>query len=126
MLNKIRSNYILKLIFENLKKRIELKIIRYNKRMSNKLHMTIKDFENFKLLKEFNQEYNLNIKDIETEIINLENKKFGNGIFKYFTKIEFSGLKELNLSGNKLLDIKNLEGVILKELKNINLSYNLI
>ena len=51
MLNKIKSKYILNLIIGKLKKRIELKLVKYNKILINKLNITKEDFENFKSLK---------------------------------------------------------------------------
>ena len=61
MLNDIKSNFILKIIFEYIKRKQKLKIIKYNNRILNKLNITSKDFEiyslNNKLLKEFNNKY---------------------------------------------------------------------
>ena len=67
MLNNIKSKYILNLILENLKKRIELKLVKYNKILINKLNIKKEDLEKFKLLKEMNQKFNLDIKDIEID-----------------------------------------------------------
>ena len=43
-LKKIRSKYILKQIFDNLKENKLLEIIRYNKNIQNKLNKKLKDF----------------------------------------------------------------------------------
>ena len=74
MLEKISSPIRLKQICENLKKRIKLKIFRYNKEMQGKLNITTKDFEIFFLLREINQKLNLNIKDIDDRVLNLSEK----------------------------------------------------
>ena len=50
MLNKIRSIKILNTIFGALKKRIELKLLKYNKKIKNKLNITKEEFEQFILL----------------------------------------------------------------------------
>ena len=42
---KIRSKYILKQIFDNLKENKLLEIIRYNKYIQNKLNKSVKDFD---------------------------------------------------------------------------------
>ena len=54
MLNNIKSKKILFIILGALKKRIELKLFKYNKKMINKLIITKEDFEQFILLKEMN------------------------------------------------------------------------
>ena len=45
MLNGIKNKYILQQIFQNMKSYKYLDIIRYNKKIQNKLDLTIKDFE---------------------------------------------------------------------------------
>ena len=51
MLNNVKSIKILKLIVGSLKKRIELKLLKYNKKMINKLNITKEDFAQFLLIK---------------------------------------------------------------------------
>ena len=46
MLNKIKSKYILNLVVGKLKKRIELKLVKYNKILINKLNIKKEDLEN--------------------------------------------------------------------------------
>ena len=82
MLNNIKSKYILNIILENLKKRIELKLVKYNKILINKLNIKKEDFENFKFLKEMNQKFNLDVKDIDIKELNLGNKFLGNEILE--------------------------------------------
>ena len=126
MLNNIKSKYILNLVVGKLKKRIELKLVKYNKILINKLNIKKEDFENFKLLKEMNQKFNLDIKDIDIKELNLRNRDSGNEILDYLKRIEFKELKELDLSGNKISDINILEKVYFKELKILDLRYNKI
>ena len=58
---KIKSKYILKQIFDNLKENKKLEIIRYNKKIRKNLNKNIKDY-----IKEYSK--------IEIEIIPIENK----------------------------------------------------
>ena len=58
MLNKIRSVKVLNIIVGTLKKRIGLKLFKYNKKMMNKLNIEKEDFEHFTLLKEMNLKFN--------------------------------------------------------------------
>ena len=46
MLNKIRSKYILNIIFENVKKKKMLNIFKFNKNMQEKLCLKKGDFSN--------------------------------------------------------------------------------
>ena len=79
-----------------------------------------------KILKAFNQKYNLNIGDTNTIKLNLNWKKIGNEGLKHLCKIEFKELKELNLCGNYISDIKVLENVKFENLEILNLSLNKI
>ena len=85
MLDKIKSLKILNIIFRNLRKRTKLKIIKYNKKIQDKLNIDMKDFKDLKLLKDLNQKFNLNIEDTEVTKINLSCKSIGknNEIIKY-------------------------------------------
>ena len=60
MLNKIRSKLILNIIFEKLKTRVKLKILKYNKQLLSRLNISQKDFEDFNILKEFNEKFKFN------------------------------------------------------------------
>ena len=75
MLRKIRSKYVLNIIFGKLKKRKELNLTKYNKKIIDKLNIKKNDFEDFIFLMEFNKKYNLKIKDIEIFGLNLNEKK---------------------------------------------------
>ena len=67
MLNNIKSIKILNIILGLLKKRLKLKLLKYNKKMRNKLNIAKEDYEQFILLKEMNLKFNLNIKDIDNK-----------------------------------------------------------
>ena len=92
MLNKIRSKKIMKIIFGNLKIRTKLNIIKYNKQIMNKLDISKIDFMDFNILKEFNQKFNLDIKDIDIKYFNINDTNFGNEILKNLKKLKFNEL----------------------------------
>ena len=124
MLNKIRSKFLLQVIFKNLKNRLLLNIVKYNKKLSNNLNIEQKDFKNYKYLKEMNDIFGTKIKDIESENLKLKRKEINNYSLELITKIEFNNLKELNLSENEISDITVLEKVNFKKLEILNLNYN--
>ena len=47
LLDNIKSNHLLKEIFGNIRKATLYNLIRYNKRLQNKLNITKKDYEDF-------------------------------------------------------------------------------
>ena len=91
-----------------------------------KLNINEEDFEIYKALKEFNNKYKTNIKDIDTKELNLSKRYIGDERLKDLVKIKFNELKVLNLSGNKISDINILKKVDYKELKELDLRYNKI
>ena len=97
MLKDIKSKLILKKIFGNLQKLKELKIIKYNKKLSTKLNITIKDFEE-PLIKRLNRNYNLDIKNTDIKELILTDKSSINKILEYICKIEFKNLDYLNIN----------------------------
>ena len=123
MFNNLKSKKVLNDIFGILKKRKKLKILNHNKRLMNQLNIKLQDFQNYKLLKELNQKFHLEIKDINIKTFNLPNKFLGNDILEYF-RIEFKELKEINLRMNKINNIKTLENVNFEKLEFLNLSTN--
>ena len=78
MLQKIRCKYLLEIIFDNMKKRKRMKILKYNKNILSKINITKEDFKAYELLKEFNQKYNLEIEDNDVEALNLCDKNIDN------------------------------------------------
>ena len=61
MFDNVKSKYILKEIFEKMKNKRKLNIIKYNKRIKFKSNINKKDFEIYISLREFNDKYNTNI-----------------------------------------------------------------
>ena len=126
MLNTIRSKIIINLIFSNLKKRIKLKILKYNRNILYKSNSSKKDFEDFIILKDFNQKFNLNIRDIDIDILDLPNMDLNNEIFEYLKILRFNDLLALYLEGNNITDIKELEKVKYEKLEDLWLNNNKI
>ena len=75
MFTKIKSKLILSYIFDNLRKRVKLKIVKHNKLLTEKLNIKVKDYLQYYNLKEFNKIYKLNIEDIDVDELELNNKK---------------------------------------------------
>ena len=94
MLTKINSEYILNIVFDNLKKKMKLKILKYNKNMLKLMNLGKKDFNDF-LLKEINEELNTKIEDIEIKSLILRNKNLGNLKLICLNKLESKDLKEI-------------------------------
>ena len=117
MLEKVKSKYILKEIFENIRNKRKLNIIKYNKGINIKLEMNKEDFQIYIILKEFNNKYNTNIEDIDIKELYLNGKKIGNEGLKDLVKIKFKELKKLSLNRNIISNINILEKVNFKELK---------
>ena len=126
MLDNVKSKYIVKEIFKNIKNKRKLNIIKYTERIQIKLTINKEDFEIYLNLKDFNNKYYINIRDIDLKEVNLSHKHIGNEGLKDLFKINFNKLEVLDLSGNKIPDINVLEKVNFKELKKLNLSSNKI
>ena len=124
MLDNVKSKYIVKEIFENIKNKRKLNIIKYNKRIMIKSDINKKDFEIYITLKEFNNKYNINIEDIDIKELNLSNRYVGNEDLKDLVKINFNKLEELDLRFNNISDINILEKVNFKKLKKLYLNKN--
>jgi len=71
MLDNVKNKYILKKIFEKIKNKRKLKIIKYNRRIKVKLNINQEDFEIYITLKKFNNKYKVNIEDIDIKELNL-------------------------------------------------------
>ena len=48
MLNKIRNKYLLKTIFDNLLELKQFQLIKYNKKIQNKIEISLQDYQLFK------------------------------------------------------------------------------
>ena len=114
---------------------INNKLIGIHKEGNNKgtfLNYPIKEFiqllniknNNDILLQEFNNKYDLNIKNTIINKLNLSWKELGNEGLNYLCKIEFKELKKLNLYWNKISDIKVLENVKFDKLEILILTSN--
>ena len=61
IIDNIKSRYILSKIYENMTKKKKLEIVKYNKRMQNRLNLDVKDY------KQYHQQYfhiNQNLKPL--------------------------------------------------------------
>ena len=126
MLNNISSKLNLQRIFANILNRRKLKILKYNKQLSNKLNITLEDFQNYHFLNEFDKNYNINIKEIDVTDLQLFLKNLGNKGLNDLSKIKFKELIELNLNKNNISDIKVLEKVEFNKLEKLYLNQNKI
>jgi V8-like Glu-specific endopeptidase len=89
----------------------------------------LENYENYndrKILNEFNIKYNLNIKDNNIEILNLNDCYLGNEGLKDFCKIECNNLKALGLINNNISDINVFENVNFVKLEDLGLGNNKI
>lgn len=102
MLDNIKSKLLLNKLFQLLESKIKLKIVRYNKKLQDKLNLTKDDFIYFKLIKDFNDKYNSHIKDVDILELNLDNLDIKNSGLSHLSKIKFNKLKELVLSNNNI------------------------
>ena len=64
ILQNIKSNYFLERIYDNILKKKSLDIVKYNKRLQNRINLSIKDYK----------EYSEKFTPIEIEIIPFNNK----------------------------------------------------
>ena len=113
ILNNIKSNYILGRIFKILHRRISLKIMKYNKKIMNKLNINLNDYESFS--------------EIEIKIIPAENKygkiiNINNGKEKSYYHIYFNNSKsEINkYDFNKEDQVENIKIIIEYPVKSLN------
>ena len=125
MFNNIKSNLILKKVFNHLKKKTKYSLLKRNKYLLNKLNIQSKDFEEYKSLKVLNEKYNLRIVDTDVENLNLAHLStdFDNEGLKYLSELEFNKLLLLNLSENKITDLEPLLNMKLENLEILILSY---
>ena len=151
MLNKIKSKYILNTIFENVKKKKKLDILKFNKKMQENLSINKEDFLEFIYVKILKEKYKLNLNDdVDTKELNLSGHPYIYIVLLFLKFIQFKKLKEINLSSNlisepnvleflkteklEILDLRNnriknigvFEKLNFKELKNLDLCTNYI
>ena len=89
------------------------------------LSYPIKEFIKYEtFLKDFNKKYNLNIRDTMIDKLDLSLKNLGNELLEDLCEIEFLDLKELDLCGNDISDIRILEKAKFKKLEIIFLGNN--
>ena len=116
MFNNVRSNNILKKIFQNIRKKAKLNILKYNKKILERLTITKEDFESCEELKKFNQKYKLDIKHFETEILALNHRNIDNEGLECMSKIKFNELRELYFYWSQISDINALNKMRLEKL----------
>jgi len=136
MLEDIKSKFILDTIFNNISNKLKLKIIKHNKNLLHKLNITIEDFKIYETLKKFNEDFNLDIKDIDIEELDLSHKRIGKKEsdlnnnktkdIQILERIKLKNLKILRICWNYISDIKVFENVNLNKLELLNLNYNYI
>ena len=126
MLQRLKSKYILEIIFCYIKNRKKLNIIKYIKNILFRLNLKEKDFKVYLTLKEFNEKYHSNIKDIDIKELNLSDLNLRNEGLELLSEIEFKELIILDLSKNKISDINILQKFNLEKLEKLNLNFNQI
>ena len=104
MLKNIKASLIIKTIFDYLQRKLRFHIIKYNNELKKAINIELKDYKEYKSLKEFKKKYFLNQED-DANSLTLDLKFHGieNKGLKYFNIIEFHYLKELNLSKNNII-----------------------
>ena len=125
MLENIKSKYILEIIFKNVHNRIKLKTIKYNTKILNILNITKEDFEVYNKLEEFYNIFDIYIEDIDIKELELVNTNMSNKELTYLNMIEFKDLEVLDLSKNKISNIKILKTLNLEYLKILDLHKNI-
>ena len=124
MLKNVRSKLILMIIFNNIKFRRKLIMVKHNKILLIKLNITNEDFKLIEELKLFNKKYKTNIEDINTNELNLSDKEINNEELENLNIYKFKKFKILDLTLNQISNIKPLKNFKLENLKKLNLHYN--
>ena len=124
MLDNIKSSYILNILFKYIHNKKKLNLIKYNKKLLNRLNISSENFKVYECLKEFNLKYDANIEDIDIEILEQKSKNLNNEGLEYFEKIGFINLKKIILNTNDISNISSLENLNLKNLIELDLSKN--
>ena len=84
----------------------------------------LNDLEN-KIINFFNEKFKSNLK-LEDHKIVLREKNIGNEELELLSHVEFKNLEEIDLSHNKISDLKPFKNFNSKKLKKIDLSFNAI
>ena len=85
----------------------------------------INEYNNKNIIKKLNEIFNLKLKDDDNlQKLDLTWKWFGNKGIENLYNFDIPNLKELNLRGNQISDIKVLEKVKFENLEILNLSFN--
>ena len=84
----------------------------------------LKLFKEFNKIIEYNNKYKVKIKYDNEGKLDLNEKYIDNEGLKDLYKINFKQVQILNLSHNKISDIKVLESVNFKELQTLDVSWN--
>ena len=127
MLNKIKSKHILNTIFENVKKKKKLDILKFNKKMQENLSINKKDFLEFIYVKILKEKYKLNLNDdVDTKELNLSGHPYIYIVLLFLKFIQFKKLKEINLSSNLISEPNVLEFLKTEKLEILDLRNNRI
>ena len=121
MLENIRSKYILKKIFDYMKNKRKLKIIKYNKKILDDLNISKEDFHIYNIIKNFNKKYSTYIDDIDIKELNLHYKKLDNEGLECLSKIKLKNIEILKLNGNNIPVYNISEKIYFNNLKELYL-----
>ena len=113
MLENIKSKLILNRVLENLKNKKKLNMVRYSNKYKQKLNLTKKDFEQYILLKEFNDKFNAKVDDINYMELNIRGKYIGDEGSIYLFIIRFKNVLKLDISYNDISYINVLKKYLL-------------
>ena len=140
MMIRIKSRYILQIIFTHLKNRKKLNLFKHNKNHLSYFNITKEDFNIYNKIKEFNEKYKVDIEDVDIEELVLIQKNLGNKGLEDLIQIELKQLKILYLHNDDdedsekidktkyvlISDISALENAKFENLKELDLSVNKI
>ena len=73
-----------------------------------------------------NKKFNFDVNDLNVKNLYLTDNNLNITIFDYLCQLQFEELKDINLSHNKLVNIKQLAKAKFEKLEILNLSWNKI
>ena len=97
MLNEIKRKNVLKIIFEKLRMKKILNLLKYNKRLLDKLKININDYKDYLALKQLNDKFSLNIDNTKIQSLDIGNNFLGDEILIYLNKMKYQILKNLQI-----------------------------